>query len=269
MGEQSLATRSPDLRRARILELLECEGEQSVEQLAETFSVSGMTIRRDLQDLAAEGRVIRTHGGAAPAARISFEFRFLERAQQQSAEKEVIAELAASLVKPGQSVLLDSGTTTLAIARRLKAMGQLTVVTTSLPIASELFGVEGVDTILLGGHLRHDAPDLIGSLTLQNLDTLHAQIAFIGADAVDAEGNLYNASAELGGMLSRMAQVSGQAYSVADHTKVGRQELMRFAHLRDWAGLITDDGLDVKLRRRLVKAGVRILQPKSHKGSGR
>ncbi|MEX2671643.1 MAG: DeoR/GlpR family DNA-binding transcription regulator [Phycisphaeraceae bacterium] len=269
MNEQSLATWSRGARRSRILELLESSGEQSVEQLADTFSVSGMTIRRDLQDLASAGRVIRTHGGAAPAARISFEFRFLERAQQHAAEKEAIAEVAVSLVQPGQSVILDSGTTTLAIARRLKTLGRLTVITSSLPIASELFQAEGIDTILLGGQLRHDAPDLIGPLALQNLETLRAHVAFIGADAVDMQGRLYNASSELGGMLARMAQASGRAYCVADHTKIGKQELMRFADLRDWAGLITDNGLSTERRRSLVAAGVEIMQPDEQKGNSR
>ncbi|MEX0745539.1 MAG: DeoR/GlpR family DNA-binding transcription regulator [Phycisphaeraceae bacterium] len=267
MIEQETATRTPDTRRGRILEVLDSTGEQTVEQLADAFSVSGMTIRRDLQDLAAEGRVIRTHGGAAPTARISFEFRFLQRAQQQAAEKDAIAAVAAELVQPGQAVLLDSGTTTLAIARRLRAIPELTVITTSLPIASELFGVEEVDLILLGGMLRKDAPDLAGAITHQNLDVLRADVAFIGADAVDQQGNLYNSSAELGRMLSRMARSADAAYAVADSSKIGRRELMRFGHLRDWRGLITDRELDAKLRRSIVRAGGAVLQPKRKGGA--
>ncbi|MFA9478473.1 DeoR/GlpR family DNA-binding transcription regulator [Phycisphaerales bacterium AB-hyl4] len=264
MNEHVATTLSPDLRRSRILEKLEVAGEQTVEQLAEAFAVSGMTIRRDLQDLANDGRVLRTHGGAAPAARISFEFRFLERAQQQTQAKEAIADVAVGLIQPGQSVLLDSSTTTLAIARRLKTLGQFTVITTSLPIASELFAAEHITTILLGGQLRHDSPDMVGSITLQNLETLRADIAFIGADAIDDAGYVYNVSPDVGGMLARMATAAATAYSVADHTKVGRQELMRFAHLRDWAGLITDNNLNTQQRDNLTNAGVRVLQPPTH-----
>lgn len=266
MNEQVLATLSPDTRRTRIVDLLEREGERSVEQLSERFGVSGMTIRRDLQDLADAGKVLRTHGGAAPAARISFEFRFLERGQQHAAQKEQIAEVAAGLVSPGEAVLLDSGTTTLAIARRLKMIGGVTVITTSLPIASELFGVEGIETILLGGQLRKDSPDLVGALTDHSLDLLRADVAFIGADAVDGQGRIYNASAEVGRMLGRMAKAATRVYAVADHSKVGRHELMRFANVTEWYGLITDRDLDRQLKRGLEKAGVRIIQLERAKG---
>lgn len=261
MNEHSAETRSADARRSQLIELLERRGEQGVESLASHFGVSGMTIRRDLQDLADEGKVLRTHGGAAPAARITFEFRFLDKLQHRAAQKEAIAELAASLVKPGQSVMLDSGTTTLAVARKLKAISRLTVITTSLPIASELFGIEGIDLILLGGRLRKDAPDLIGAITDQNLDVLRTDFAFIGADAISEDGGLYNGVPDLARMLTRMASCASSIYAVADSSKVGKHELMQFANVRDWKGLITDSELDASHKRLLQKAGVNILQP--------
>lgn len=264
MSEQT-ANPSPDARRHRILELLDREGEAPVEMLAERFGVSGMTIRRDLQDLADEGRVLRTHGGAAPAQRISFEFRFLENARQHADAKREIANLAASLVEPGQTVILDSSTTTLAIAKRLKAIDRLTVVTTSLPIASELFGLDHVETVLLGGTLRKDSPDLFGAITDQNLEVLRGDVSFLGADAIDTEGGLYNTVPELGRMLSRMARSATRAYAVADHSKFDRHELMRFADAKDWTGLITDGGLDRSIASRLSQAGVNVLQPKTGK----
>ncbi len=264
MLEHASATpASAVVRRSRLLELLEREGEQPVERLAETFGVSAMTIRRDLQDLASEAKIIRTHGGAAPAARVSFDFRFLERAQRQSDEKAAIAELAEARVRPGQSVLLDSGTTTLAIARRLKAVSGVTVITTSLPIASELFGATGVNTILLGGQLRHESPDLYGAITDHTLDVLRADVAFLGADAIDPEGNLYNASAEIGRLIGRMAAAAAEVYAVADHTKIGRHDLMRFARLRDWTALLTDAALDPSMRRVLESAGATVVQPET------
>lgn len=204
-----------------------------------------------------------------PAQRISFEFQFLERTRRQAAEKEQIAEVAASLVAPGESVLLDSSTTTLAIARKLPAISNLTVVTTSLPIASELFGRPGIEVILLGGALRNDSPDLCGALTDANLDVIRADIAFIGVDAVGHDGRLYNRSPEVGRMLRRMADSAERVYAVADHTKIGGHELMRFADVRDWFGLITDDGLDRAILLRLRKAGLRILTPReSEHGHG-
>ena len=252
---------SPDSRRGQILDLLESDGEQTIESLAGHFDVSEMTIRRDLQELADDGKVIRTRGGATPAQRVSFEFRFLERTRQQAKEKAQIAQMAASLIAPGESVLLDSSTTTLAIARCLPAIGDLTVVTTSLPIASELFGRSGVNVMLLGGSLRQDSPDLCGALAERSLESIRADIAFIGVDAVDDAGRLYNHSPEVGRLLQHMAQSAERVYGVADHTKIGRHELMRFADAQDWFGLITDDGLDSAVLRRLRKAGVRVILP--------
>jgi DeoR/GlpR family transcriptional regulator of sugar metabolism len=109
-----------------------------VDELAARFAVSGMTIRRDLQILADQGKVIRTHGGAAMAERISFEFDFLRRAKEHEDAKLAIGVAAAALVADGQAVLFDSGTTTLAISRELHGKRNLTVITTSLPIASQL-----------------------------------------------------------------------------------------------------------------------------------
>ncbi|MEX0776846.1 MAG: DeoR/GlpR family DNA-binding transcription regulator [Phycisphaeraceae bacterium] len=268
MNEHAVAN-SPATRRSQLLAALESRGEQSVEQLAQMLGVSGMTIRRDLQDLADSAKVIRTHGGATPAARVSFDFRFLERSQQQAAAKEAIAQVAASRVRPGDSILLDSGTTTLAIARRLRLIEGITVITTSLPIASELYGLATVSTILLGGQLRHDSPDLYGAITDHSLDVLRANVAFIGADAVDAQGHAYNASADIGRLLTRMAGAADKVYAVADHSKVGRRDLMRFADLRLWQGLITDTGLESKLKQSLEKAGVRLYLPASVKQKGR
>jgi len=137
--------------------------------------------------------------------------------------------------------------------------------TTSLPIASELFGVPGLDVYLLGGQIRHDSPDLCGALTDHALDVLCADLAFIGADAVDLSGNLYNGSAEVGRMLARMAEAADRAFAVADHTKIGKRDLMRFADLRQWSGLITDDGLDAEHARQLRERGIPLLTPAGHR----
>ena len=250
---------SPESRRTRVLEVLSRAGELSVDDLAAEFGVSGMTIRRDLQELADDGRVIRTRGGAAPTGRVSFDFRFLDRVQQQAKAKDQIAEVAASLVQPGQSVLLDSSTTTLAIARRLVMIPGIKVITTSLPVASELFGREGIDVVILGGQLRDNSPDLTGALTEACLDLIRADVAFIGADAIDERGNIYNGSPEIGRMLKRMAESATTVYAVADHTKLRRHELMRFANVSAWAGLITDPAASTEALAELRSAGVNVL----------
>src|SRR5690606_10030580 len=102
---------------------------------------------------------------------------------------------------------------------------------------------QAIDLVLLGGLLRRDAPDLIGALTESNLETLHADIAFIGADGIDLQGNIYNASLAVGRMLGKMAGSANQVYVVADSSKIGRPALTRFGNIVGWDGLITDDGI--------------------------
>jgi len=218
-----------------------------------------MTIRRDLQLLSDEGKVLRTHGGAVTTARVSFEFRFLERSRHNVREKRQIGAVAAGLVAPGASVLLDSSTTTLAIARQLRSTRPLTIVTTSLAIAAEMFGQPEIDTLLLGGMLRKDTPDLFGALTEHTLERLRADVAFIGADAIGYDGWVYYASAEVAGMLERMGRAAPRRFIVADHDKIGGHQLVRLGHLRDWTGLITDDGISAAARRSLEEAGVRVM----------
>jgi DeoR/GlpR family transcriptional regulator of sugar metabolism len=239
--------------------MLNDRGECTVEEISQAFGVSTMTVRRDLQALADAGRVMRTHGGASAGAQVSFEFRYLDRMQENHKAKEAIGARAAELVKDGESVMLDSGTTTLAIANRLRNRRNLTVVTASLPIASALYGCEGIELLLLGGQLRKDSPDLIGAITESNVDMMKADIAFLGADGIDEEGNVYQASATVAGLLSKMAQPARRVYSVADHTKIGKTALMRFGNIAQWNGLITDDGLTQEQAEKLMQAGVELI----------
>lgn len=260
---------TPQTRHSRIMELLTSQGEAQVAELASSLAVSDMTIRRDLDALALAGKVIRTHGGAALNGRVVFDFQFMQRTQEHEEAKRQIAETAAGLVQDGQSVLLDSGTTTLAVAHALKTKKRLTVITTSLPIASELQSCEQIDLILLGGALRREAPDLIGPITENNLEQLKADVAFIGADAVDSHGQAYNQSMAVARMLTRMATSARQVYVVADSTKVGQTALARYGNLKNWNGLITDCALATTQLTSLKRAGCHVIQPpklaESHK----
>jgi DeoR/GlpR family transcriptional regulator of sugar metabolism len=245
-------------RQQRICELLALRGECSVDELTATFGVAGMTIRRDFEMLAQQGKVIRTHGGAAMAQRISFEFSFLERVRENHAAKQAIARAAAAMIEDGQSVLLDSGTTTLALSQCLRGKKRLRVVTTSLPIASQLQFDPEIEVLLLGGYLRSGSPDLAGALTEANLETIRTDLAFIGADGIDATGAVYNQSPEVARMLAKMAASAQRVFVVADSSKLGRVALYRYGRLTDWAGLISDQGADRSLLASLRKAGVQV-----------
>lgn len=245
-------------RQRKILELLKEHGECAVDRLAESLRVSEMTIRRDLHALAGEGLLVRTHGGASPAQNVRFEFQFLERAHHRRHQKDAIGAVAATLLKDGQSVLFDSGTTTLAVARQLRKLSRFTVITTSLPIASVMQRTSNADILLLGGFLRRESPDLEGPLTESNLDTLQADVAILGADGIDAAGNVYNSSLSIARLLTIAVKAASKVYVVADSSKIGRSALTRFGNIRDWAGLITDSEVEPALLEQLLAAGVKV-----------
>jgi DeoR family transcriptional regulator, fructose operon transcriptional repressor len=251
---------SRETRQKQICERIARRGECSIEELVRRLGVSGMTVRRDLGALARQGKVIRTHGGATLAERVSFEFEFLNRVRKNQAAKEAIAATAAAEIPDGQSVMLDSGTTTLELAKRLRGRRNLTVITTSLPIAAQLQFEQQIEVLLLGGYLRPSTPDLAGALTEANLETLRADMAFLGADGIDSQGNVYQDSPELARMLAKMASSAARVYVVADHSKLDRTALWRFGRLQDWAALITDSGADRGQLASLKKAGVRVIR---------
>jgi DeoR/GlpR family transcriptional regulator of sugar metabolism len=245
-------------RQQAICDLLN-HGNSSVEEIAAKLKVSGMTVRRELQVLADQGKVIRTHGGATMAERVSFEFEFFQRVKENEAAKQSIGRAAAALVKPGQSVLLDSGTTTLAVAQHLRGVSRVRVITTSLPIASLLQYDAGIQVLLLGGYLQAGSPDLAGALTEANLESLRADLAFIGTDGIDPQGAAYNESPEMARMLGKMVGAARRAYVVGDSSKLGQTALWRFCKIQDLTGLITDSGADRSILASLAKIGAKVI----------
>jgi DeoR/GlpR family transcriptional regulator of sugar metabolism len=238
---------SQQTRQDRICEWIARQGECSIEELAGRLGVSGMTIRRDLLALAEKGKVIRTHGGAIIAERVSFEFDFLHRLREHQAAKEAIAVAAAAQVQDGESVLLDSGTTTLELAKRLREKQRLTVVTTSLPIAAQLQYDRHIEVLLLGGYVRPSSPDLVGAMTEANLDGLRADV-------------VYQSSPEVARLVAKMAASAGRVFVVADSSKLGKTALCRFGRLQGWSALVTDAAAQPSFLRALSKAGARVIK---------
>ena len=250
----------PKTRQDRICEWIAREGECSIGELMKRLGVSGMTVRRDLNALAERGKVLRTHGGAALAERVSFEFDFLHRLREHQAAKDAIAVAAAAVVEDGESVLLDSGTTTLALAKQLCQKQRLTVVTTSLPIAAQLQYDRHIEVLLLGGYVRPSSPDLVGAMTEANLESLRADVAFLGAAGVDDRGGVYQTSPEVARLVAKMAASAGRVFVVADSSKLDKTALCRFGRLQDWSALVTDAAADRSFLRTLAKAGTRVIK---------
>jgi DeoR family fructose operon transcriptional repressor len=240
-------------RQSGILEKIRSAGGASVRDLAAQFHVSDMTIRRDLSLLETRGDLSRTHGGAVSSRAGIIEFAFKEKERLCAAEKQAIAAEAASLVRPGMTITLDTGTTTLEVARRVAGTRRLTVLTSSLPIASVLYASEGIDLILLGGQARKGIPDLWGRLTEENLKRFRVDMAIIGADGANREG-LYTTDMNVARVSEAMLAGARRRVAVIDHRKFESAHFVKFASWGAIDRVITDAGTPPAVRRWLGKA---------------
>jgi DeoR/GlpR family transcriptional regulator of sugar metabolism len=230
-------------RRDKITALLRENQEVNIPELAHLFGASEMTIRRDLDLLAEQGFVRRTHGGAAAAERMEFQFDFVDRRTRNHKAKQAIAAEAVKLIRPSQRIILDTGTTTLELACLLKEFESLTVITPSLAVASVLQFSTGVQTILLGGVIRKGSPDLTGVVTEKVLDMFMVDIAFQGADGVGLNGELFNSDMRIAQVDTRMRQRAEKTYILCDSSKIGKLDFASNGSLADVNALITDAGI--------------------------
>ncbi len=227
-------------RRRAILAILHRDGRVLVKDLAKHFRISQITIRKDLEILDSQGSVQRTHGGALPVqAGALLDPTLREKEKLHRREKARIAEAAVKLVEEGQSVLLDSGTTTTAIARALKDMSRLTVITNAINIAAELAGTH-IEVILTGGMLRKNSFSLVGPLAEQTLRQLSADILFLGVDGFDTRAGLFTPNLLEAQVNRAMVEIARRTVAVCDSSKFGRRSLCSIMPVTSVQELITD-----------------------------
>jgi len=232
-------------RQTRILAEVQRRGAVRVSELSQLLNVSDMTIRRDLDILALQGRLNKVHGGAtvkrAPSTdEPGFEAKWL----RQTAEKEAIAAAAASLVSPGSAIGLSAGTTTCTLAQILRDIPSLTVVTNSMRIANVLHsGGQHDSHVVLTGGVRTPSDALVGPIAVSSLQLLHLDMVFLGVHGMDARAgfttpNLLEADTD------RALVAAGQRLVVlADHTKWGIIGISTIAALHEADVVVTDDQL--------------------------
>jgi DeoR family transcriptional regulator of aga operon len=245
-------------RRRAILEILNRDGRVLVLDLARRFETSQVTIRKDLEELHAHGLIHRTHGGALPAREGALEDPTLrEKEKLHRKEKLRIAQTAAGMVQEGQVVILDSGTTTTAIAHSLRHFHNLTVVTNAVNIAAELSGT-AVEVILTGGTLRKNSFSLVGPIAEETLHRLNADILFLGVDGFDVQYGLSTPNLLEAKVNRVMVEVAKRTVAVCDSSKFGRRSLSLIVPPSALHQVVTDRGVlksDVRL---LKKAGIEV-----------
>ena len=240
-------------RHGEIMEMLAREGEVSVQALARHFGVSVMTIRRDLSHLSRSGRISRTHGGALPSRAGVIEFAYHEKRDRNAAAKQAIARRIADMVEPGTAVSLDTGTTTLEVARALAGMEGITVLTSSLSIAAVLYPSEGIELVLLGGTVRKHSPDLTGELTEDNLTRFRVHLAVLGADAVKPDG-IFTTDISIARVSRAMIVSADHVVLAVDSSKFTQTAFVKCTDLDRVDCVVTDEGCTDDVRSWLEKA---------------
>ena len=242
-------------RRQQILNLLEETGTLNVGELADRFAVSVVTIRKDLDELESEGLLHRTFGGAVFSHRSRFNKSFFERVQMRRQEKRAIAAAALGYIKDGDTIILDAGTTTLALAQLLKEQVKAAfIITCSVPVALELSSA-GYDILLLGGFVRNKSLALFGRETLTILDRYRADKAFLGSSGFTAEKGHSTPNPEDAQIKEAIMRVADEIYVLVDSSKYGHNCLTSFARLRDIDLTITDSHLSSSKAKSLEAAG--------------
>ncbi|MGA1531397.1 MAG: DeoR/GlpR family DNA-binding transcription regulator [Kiritimatiellia bacterium] len=244
-------------RQERLRELIRRAGTVRIDELQESVYVSPATIRRDLEALEARGLIRRVHGGAMSTESRRDEPLFDEKVSVALKEKRAIAEKAASLICPGDTVYLDGGSTVLELARLLVHRSDITIVTNSLRATMELSG-DGPTVILIGGELRRRSQTMVGSLTRLNLSHLHFDCAFMGTIGITKDKATTTDTNEAYTKELVMKQAS-KVVMLADHTKAGKISFATVGRIEDIDTLIVDAAFDPKLQLALKKKGLNIL----------
>jgi len=244
-------------RQELILDTLKQQGRVHVDELVRICGCSGPTIRRDLQKLEADGKIVRTHGGCVSADHMGLEVIWQERLRARSAEKRRIGEKAASFVRDGQVLILDTGSTVFHVVDFLREKRGLTIITNFPPIISRIGGREDWKIILTGGTLRSDKYDLAGPLAERVFEGISADIALIGAEGLSLRGP-GGSDEEVCRLDTLMIAAAAEKFLLADSSKIGQRATFRYAAWSDIDRLITDRSAGKKFVDTLRRKGVAV-----------
>ena len=242
-------------RQSIILDHIKLHGGVRVSELTDVLGVSDMTVRRDLETLAARGMLEKVHGGATAIPQHSTdEPGFDAKSSLEQSEKEGIAARAAAMVRPGTAIAISAGTTTWAMARLLGDLPNLTVVTNSIPVAEILYRIGGPgQTVVLTGGVRTPSNALVGPVAVNALRNLHVDLLFMGVHGMDERR---------GFTTPNLMEAARRTVVVADHTKWGVIGLSSIAALDEADVLITDELVPADVRAALAEqVGELIIAP--------
>ena len=246
-------------RQNKILQWINQRNRITITEVCNQYSVSTATARRDLESLAAEGKVLRVHGGAIALEKAPPEMPILQRQGEQLDEKRRIVALAASLVKDSETVFLGSGSTVLEVARHLKDRQNLTVITNSLPVVILLSDYSNITLVCVGGLLRPSEFSFIGHIAEQILAEVRADKVFIGVRAININEGLTNDYLPETLTDRAILNIGRQKIVVADHTKFGRTSTVLLVPIGQIQLLITGVETPIEGIKEITKKNIQVL----------
>jgi len=249
----------PAERQAAIEDYLRKEGFAQVEELSRLLDVSSITIRRDLDLLEKNGLVERSHGGARFRSFLHREALYEEKGRSRPEEKAAIGKRIALLVQPGETIFINSGSTTRYVAAALRDRKDIRIITNNITILQEIGSGNGPEVMLPGGIYRPQSQCLVGEETLEFLRRVFVDRAIIGTDGLSLENGLTSpVSQEAAVTRTMVEQCQGEVIVAADSSKMGRISHFKTVELGRIDLVVTDGKLDPPLRAGLDKIGVRI-----------
>ena len=245
-------------RKRAILQVLKELEKVSVSSLAEDLNVSEATIRRDLDDLAAENMIVRTHGGAL--SKNDFELiSIYERKLVNFNEKKAIAKTAVKLIKNRDNILLTGGSTVLELAKLFRDFEDLTVVTNSIDTSFELSKFNNIEVTIIGGTIWKKNLFTLGPTALKYLEEFYIDKLFFGVSGIDIEIGLTSPSTLEAEVVSKVISISKRKYLLVDSSKFGKIFLAKVDPITSIDKIITDDKINPEIVKKIEKLGIEVL----------
>jgi DeoR/GlpR family transcriptional regulator of sugar metabolism len=250
-AEPSIDGMMGEERRTQILQMVRSAGRVRVNELATHFNTSAVTIRNDLNALHQRGLVFRSHGGAVLPDTILRESPVHERLKAHAEEKRRIGAMAATLINDGETIILDSGTTTLEIARQIKKKQGVQVITNGVNIAAELLDARDIQLFIVGGTVRGESASISGRFTEEMFAQFAADKMFLSGAGCDLDFGVSGANLEETMVNQAMLRISREIILVADASKFSKRSMSRITHFSEIDTVISDGSLDPVLQERL------------------
>ena len=260
LNQTAMNTSSAKERRALILRMLEQKEEVSVVELSRTTGISEVTIRKDLTILQARHLLLRTRGGAMrkPIENINEDTAISKKRMFNFREKQRIGEEAARMIKEGDFIMLDSGTTTLEIAKNLNRFQHLRILTNSMNIATELLNYKRFDIVLLGGNVRLNSHSVIGPLALSVLRNFSRYKLFLGVDSFSFDNGVSTPNMEEALLNQMMIQQAEKVIAVFDSSKFNKRSYVHIANANELDCIITDQAIPTGMITKLKAANIEV-----------